>query len=208
MDPLLQALLDSVPQPALRIEAVPVPRALARVYAGAEREGLRTGDALTPRQIGLLAAAGEARVDVYPRPTVAVFSFGDALLQAGERQAEGRLHDAASPMLQALLAEQRIESLAWPALPQHPDRIDAALGDALDSFDLVLLSATEAAGPVLSERLPRLGVPMPTGDSAPRAWRSSRARLLWLDSEPDVLLEQFASWVAPTIAALQYRSHA
>lgn len=207
MDPLLQALFDSVPQPALRIEAVPVPRALGRVYAGVAREGLQPGDALTPRQIGLLAASGEARADVYPRPTVAVFSFGDALLQAGEPQAEGRTHDAASPMLQALLAEQRIESLAWPALPQHPERIDAALGDALDSFDVVLLSATEAAGPVLAERLPRLGVPMPTVEGAPRAWRSSRARLLWLSSKPAELLEQFAGWVAPTIAALQYRSH-
>lgn len=207
MDPLLQALFDSVPQPALRIEAVPVPRALGRVYAGVAREGLQPGDALTPRQIGLLAASGEARADVYPRPTVAVFSFGDALLQAGEPQAEGRTHDAASPMLQALLAEQRIESLAWPALPQHPERIDAALGDALDSFDVVLLSATEAAGPVLVERLPRLGVPMPTVEGAPRAWRSSRARLLWLSSKPAGLLEQFACWVAPTIAALQYRGH-
>lgn len=208
MDPLLQALIDSVPQPALRTEAVPVPRALGRVYAGATRAGLRAGDALTPRQIGLVAEVGEARVEVYPRPTVAVFSFGDALLQAGELRAEGRMHDAASPMLQALLAEQRIESLAWPALPQNPDRIDAALGDALDSFDLVLFSATEAAAPVLSERLPRLGVPMPAVDGAPRAWRSSRARLLWLDSEPEVLLRQFAGWVAPTIAALQYRGHA
>ncbi|SDD47805.1 hypothetical protein [Aquimonas voraii] len=208
MDPLLQALTESVPQPALRTEAVPVPRALGRVYAGMTGQGLRAGDALTPRQIGLLAASGEARVEVYPRPTVAVFSFGDALLQAGEPRAEGRLHDAASPMLQALLAEQRIESLAWPALPQHADRIDAALGDALDSFDLVLLSATEGAAPVLRERLPRLGVPMPAVAGAPRAWRSSRARLLWVDSEPEALLRQFSGWVAPTIAALQYRSQA
>lgn len=206
MDPLLQALIDSVPQPALRTEAVPVPRALGRVYAGMAREGLRAGDALTPRQIGLLAEMGEARVEVYPRPTVAVFSFGDALLQAGETSAEDRMHDAVSPMLQALLAEQRIESLAWPALPQHPERIDAALGDALDSFDLVLLSATEAAVPVLHHRLPRLGVPLPGTDGGPRAWRSSRARLLWLDSEPESLLRQFSGWVAPTIAALQYRS--
>lgn len=206
MDVLLQALIDSVPQPALRTEAVPVPRSLARVYAGVVRDGLRPGDALTPRQIGLLAEAGDARVEVYPRPTVAVFSFGDALLQAGDPPMEGRLHDSASPMLQALLAEQRIESLAWPALPQHAQRIDAALGDALDSFDLVLLSATSAAAPVLLERLPRLGVAMPAAEEAPQAWRSSRARVLWLASEPELLLQQFARWVAPTLAALQYRS--
>ncbi len=208
MDALLQALIDSVPQPALRTEAVPVPRAMGRVYAGRSRDGLNPGDALTPRQIGQLAETGDARVDVYPRPTVAVFSFGDALLQAGESPVEGRWHDSASAMLQALLAEQRIESLAWPALPQHAERIDAALGDALDSFDLVLLSATPAAAPVLLERLPRLGVAMPVVQDAPRAWRSSRARVLWLAAEPELLLRQFAGWVAPTVAALQYRARA
>ena len=206
MDALLQALVESVPQPPLRIETVPTARALQRVYAGAPRGGLRPGDTLDPRRIGELAAAGLARVEVYPRPTVAVFSFGDAFLQGGESPAPGRVFDAASPMLQALLSEQRIESLAWPALPQAAERIDAARGDALDSFDVVLISATASAGPVLAERLPRLGVPRPSSEAGPRAWRSARARLLWLDAQTDVLLAQFAGWVQPLLQALQYRS--
>lgn len=206
MDALLRALIDSVPTPPLRIEAVPVPRALARVHAGAALPGVKPGDALTPLQIGQLAASGAARVEVYPRPTVAVFSFGDALLQAGETLVESRQHDAASPMLQALLSEQRIESLAWPSLPQQPERIDAALGDALDSFDLVLLTATPAAEAVLLERLPRLGIAMPIVEAGPRAWRSSRARLIWLDADLHTLAAQFQSWVVPTLEALQYRS--
>lgn len=208
VDVLQRALIDSVPQPALRTEAVPVPRALARIYAGAQRPGLMTGDALTPARIGVLASIGEARVDVFPRPTVAVFSFGDALLHAGEPAVPGRLHDVGSPMLQALLAEQRIESLAWPALPQRAERIDSALGDAVDSFDLVLLTATEEAGPVLRDRLPRLGVPLPPVDGGPLAWRSSRARLLWLAADPQRLVAQFARWVVPLLDALQYRREA
>lgn len=206
MDALLRALIESVPRPALRVEAVPVPRALGRVYSGVDLPGLNAGDALTPMQIGLIAARGAARVEVYPRPTVAVFSFGDALLQAGDSDAHGRLHDAATPMLQALLSEQRIESLAWPSLPQQPERIDAALGDAVDSFDLVLITATDAAAPVLLERLPRLGIRFPESASGPRAWRSSRARLIWLEAELDALAEQFAGWVVPSLDALQYRS--
>jgi hypothetical protein len=157
-------------------------------------------------QIGLIAAGGAARVEVYPRPTVAVFSFGDALLQAGESSVHGRCHDVASPMLQALLTEQRIESLAWPSLPHSPERIDAALGDAVDSFDLVLITATDAAAAVLLERLPRLGVRLPQSALGPDAWRSSRARLLWLDAEPSALARQFAGWVVPMLDALQYRS--
>ncbi|MCG6118372.1 MAG: hypothetical protein MEQ07_09305 [Aquimonas sp.] len=205
MDALLQALLESVPQPPLRIEAVAVARALERVYAGAPLQGLQAGDALDPRAIGRLAAAGFARVDVYPRPTVAVFSFGDALLQAGEPLAQGRQHDAATPMLQALLTEQRIESLAWPALPQRAERIAAALGDAVDSFDVVLITGTPEAAPILEEGLPRLGVALHRSIDGPRGWRSSRARLLWLESEPEALVAQFAQWVLPLLQALQYR---
>lgn len=206
MDALLQALIESVPVPALRTEAVPVPRALGRVCARHELEVAAPGDALTPLQIGLVAAKGTARVEVYPRPTVAVFSFGDALLRAGEPDAQQRWHDAASPMLQALLSEQRIESMAWPSLPQQPERVDAALGDALDSFDLVLITATPAAEPILLERLPRLGVALPAVAAGPRAWRSSRARLIWLEADLRMLEAQFKAWVVPILDALQYRS--
>src|SRR5690606_16927730 len=135
----------------------------------------------------------------------AVFSFGDELLHAGETAREGSRFDAASPMLQALLSAQRIESLAWPAL--SPARIEAALGDAIDSFDLVAITATDGAAAALRERLPRWGVPMPEGgEGAPSAWRSSRARVVWLSAEPERLDAQFHGWVVPLLDALQYGS--
>jgi|GEM_PF-5746795 len=204
-DSLLDALLRSVAHPALRTEAVAVARALGRVYAGPGQVGLSAGNALDALHIADLAAQGLARVEVYPRPTVAVFSFGSALLHAGDLPAPGRCFDAASPMLQALLSGCGIESLAWPALAHEPARIDAALGDALDSFDVVLFTATAAAAETLLARLPRLGVAMPiAGSDAPRAWRSARARLLWLQAQPLALQAQFNGWVRPLLAALQY----
>jgi molybdopterin biosynthesis enzyme len=203
IDPLLQALIDSVPRLPLRTEQVPVARAGGRVFAGASQSGLRQGAALSPRDIAALASLGEARVEVYPRPTVAVFSFGDTLLHPGQPAQDGHRFDLAAPMLQALLAMHGIESLAWPALPAA--RIEAALGDALDSFDVVLLSAAEDAADSLRACLPRLAVALPSGgDGAPSAWLSSRARLLLLASSPEELERQFEAFVLPLLAALQY----
>lgn len=203
MDPLLQSLIDSVPKLPLRTEQVPVARAGGRIYAGPARAGLDAGQSLSVRSIGDIAANGEARVEVYPRPTVAVFSFGDALLHLGQAPADGHRFDAAAPMLQVLLAGQGIESLAWPALPAA--RIEAALGDALDSFDVVLISCAEDAESALHSALPSLGVALAGGEEGARAWLSSRARLLWLDSDPERLEQQFGALVAPLLAALQYR---
>ncbi|WP_395790742.1 hypothetical protein [Aquimonas sp.] len=204
-DALTGALLASVPGLPLRTEQVPLPRALNRVYAGAGVLEIATGEPLQALQIAAIAATGAARVEVYPRPTVAVFSFGDALLHAGASPVPGAQFDAASPMLQALLSGLDIESLAWPALPQTPARIEAALGDAVDSFDLVLITATAEAAASLLQCLPRLGIGLPAAAmGGPRGWRSSRARLLWLDSEPAQLQLQFEHWVRPLIAALQY----
>jgi hypothetical protein len=203
-DALTDALLASVPGLPLRTEQVPLPRALNRVYAGAGVLEVATGEPLQALQIAAIAATGAARVEVYPRPTVAVFCFGDALLHAGASPVPGAQFDAASPMLQALLSGLGIESLAWPALPQVPARIEAALGDAVDSFDLVLITATAEAAPALLACLPRLGIAFPPAAEGPRGWRSSRARLLWLDAQPTRLKIQFEAWVQPLIAALQY----
>jgi molybdopterin molybdotransferase len=206
-DPLLLALLDSVPKFPLRTEQVPLARAGSRIHAGGGVTGLDAGMCLGAHELALLAAAGTASVEVFPRPTVAVFSFGDHLLQLGQPAQPDHAFDSAAVMLQVLLAEERIESLAWPALPTA--RITAALEDALDSFDLVLISAGEGAEQALAQALPALGVSLPVGgEGSPRAWLSSRARLLWLDAAPERLSKQFSAWVRPLLWALQYsREH-
>jgi len=204
-DLLLQALVESVPRLPLRTEQVPVARAGGRVHAGTTEHGLTQGAVLSASAIARIAARGQARVEVYPRPTVAVFSFGDRLLHPGQPAQEGHAFDVAAPVLQTLLAAQNIESLAWPALPAA--RIAAALDDALDSFDVVLVSADRDAVDALAAALPRIGVALPHGHSdEARGWLSSRARLLWLASEPERLEVQFRSTVLPLLWALQYRS--
>lgn len=64
---------------------------------------LRRGHRLRPQDIGLLAAAGEPRIDVNKPLAVAIFSTGDELREPGEPLLQGAIHDANRYALRALL---------------------------------------------------------------------------------------------------------
>lgn len=64
----------------------------------------RNGTRLTPGLIGVLAAMGQGRVRVYPRPRVAIVSFGREVVPAHETPAPGQTRDCNGPLLAALVA--------------------------------------------------------------------------------------------------------
>jgi molybdopterin molybdotransferase len=123
--------------------------AIARPAAEDVRSGecvLRAGSVLTPAMLGLAAAVGMPTLRVARKPTVAVFTTGDELRPPGDSLGAGQIYDSNRVLLQALLAADGYESVAWPALPDSPARIEAALRDACDSFDLVLTCGGVSAG--------------------------------------------------------------
>jgi len=119
-------------------------------YAGEDvRAGdrvLRTGDALTPSRVALAAALGHAQVEVARRPTVAVFTTGDELVEPGIPLQPGQIHDSNRELLMGLLRAEGIEPTAWPTLPDDPSRLASALRDAASSFDVVITCGAVSAG--------------------------------------------------------------
>lgn len=85
---------------------------------------LRAGTRLRPQEIGLLALTGRASVRVQPRPTVAVLSTGDEIVDPSQRPGPGQIRNSNGPMLVAQaaragaapqmldIAGDRVESLA------------------------------------------------------------------------------------------------
>jgi len=185
-------------------ERVPLARARGRVLAeaivvvGADGARLPSGHRLLPADLGTLAVRGLAEVPCARRPTVAVFSSGDALRPPGQVLGAGERHDAARPVLLALLQAMGLDPVAWPILPGDPQRAASALHDAAQAFDLVI-ACSEAD----DERGPRLSTLIEGAIAAPFGERAPRAVLLSLPDDPERLEAMWAATGEALIDAMQ-----
>jgi molybdopterin molybdotransferase len=171
------------------------------------------GSTLTPVAIGMLASLGFEGVPVAPRPSVAVFTSGDELRPPGSVLAPGEIYDSNRLLLQSLLAEEGIATLAWPALPDDAERIGSALADASEAYDLILTCGGVSAGekdllPGLLAKHGRIrfwkvrmrpGMPVLFGE-----W--NRALVLGLPGNPVSVLATFRRLALPLLDAMQGRS--
>jgi len=108
---------------------------------------LRKYQVITPREVGLLAAAGVAGVPVYRKPRVAIFSSGDELIKPGDPFTFGRVYDTNGPAVVASVVECGGDAQFLGILPDDysviKERVKAALGDA----DIVISSGSTSSGP-------------------------------------------------------------
>ena len=109
-------------------------------------EVMRKGQVLTPARIGLAAALGLATLPVARRPTVAVFTTGDELVEPGLPLRPGQVYNSNRDLLMGLLRAEGLEPTAWPTLPDDPERMQVMLADAASAFDVVITSGGVSAG--------------------------------------------------------------
>jgi molybdopterin molybdotransferase len=107
---------------------------------------LAAGAALTPSRIALAASQGLADVEVARKPTVAVFTTGDELVEPGLPLAPGQLYNSNREQLMGLLRADGLDPVAWPNMPDDPAQVESALRHAGHAFDLVLTCGAVSAG--------------------------------------------------------------
>ena len=107
---------------------------------------LRAGHALSPFDIGLLAAAGHTAVEVRCRPRVAVIPTGDELRSPGEPLEPHHTIDSNCPMLAAQAAADGAVPTIHPRIPDDPQRLGEEVMRAVLQNDLVLLVAGSSRG--------------------------------------------------------------
>ncbi|KRG71214.1 gephyrin-like molybdotransferase Glp [Pseudoxanthomonas dokdonensis] len=173
---------------------------------------LQAGMTMTPARIGLVASLGLAGLSVARRPTVAVFTTGDELVEPGMPLQPGQIYNGNRDMLMALLRQQGLEPTAWPSLPDDPQRIQSMLLDAASAFDLVITSGGVSAGEkdhlpaLLSEHgrihfwkvLMKPGMPVLLG-------QLQQALVLALPGNPVSSLATFVSLGIPLLDTMQRR---
>ena len=132
----------------VRVRAAVVPRQNvgrrgADVTAG--QTVVHAGDTLSPARVGAIAATGAISVDVFARPSVALLSTGNEIVEPGERLAPGQIYDINRFTLGALV--RRHGGVPAP-LPIAGDSM-GALSEALDralSHDIVIFSGGSSVG--------------------------------------------------------------
>jgi len=107
---------------------------------------LHAGQRLTPARVSLAASLGVPSLTVYRRPTVAVFSSGDELVEPGLSLAPGEIYDSNRELLMGLLRAEGLEPTAWPRLADDPKQVEIALRDAGCAFDLIVTCGAVSAG--------------------------------------------------------------
>ena len=179
---------------------------------------LAPGHRLVAADLGALAAVGVAEVPVARRPTVAVFTGGDALRPPGSSLAPGERFDACRALLMALLQDAGLEPTAWPILPGDPSRAASALADAAQAFDLIVacveadpegrprwapLLEGERAADVVQIPLESDAGAMRIALAAPLGARAPRSVCLMLPEDVEAIAKTWASTGARLIDAMQ-----
>ena len=103
------------------------------------------GDRLTPGRLGLIAAAGRARVRVHRNPRVAVIATGDEVRLPGTPLAQGQLYASNAVTLEAWCRRFNCATVLT-IVPDRRETILAALQRAGQTCDAVLTSGGAWSG--------------------------------------------------------------
>ena len=118
-------------------------------YAGTDiargETTLRVGQALTSREIGVLAAIGQSTVDVFRKPRVAVISTGDEIVAPGQPLRPGTVYDSNAAILAAAVCELGGEPHVLGIAPDDETELQTMLDSAMDC-DVILLSGGTSKG--------------------------------------------------------------
>jgi putative molybdopterin biosynthesis protein len=104
---------------------------------------------LRPVDLGALAGAGHVNVSVYRRPRVAVIPTGSELVTletAAESISPGQIIEYNSIVLAAQVESWGGQATRWPIVPDKFEAIQAAVLQAAQYHDLVLVNAGSSAG--------------------------------------------------------------
>jgi molybdopterin molybdotransferase len=108
---------------------------------------LQTGASLGPAELGVAASVGRAELMCANRPRVAVLVTGDELTEPGTALAPGGIYSSNAYALSAQVERAGGELVGRITVPDEREGTRAALADALDRADVVIVSGGVSVGP-------------------------------------------------------------
>ena len=106
---------------------------------------LRAGGVLNPSRIGALAALGLVDVEVYTRPTCAILSTGNEIIDPGQDLAPGQIYDINKFTLSTIITEQGGVAVPFQTSPDTIADLEAAIDRCL-ACDVLVFSGGSSVG--------------------------------------------------------------
>src|SRR5687768_4754817 len=106
---------------------------------------LRAGDVLNPSRIGAVAALGVTHVPVYARPSVAILSTGNEIVEPGAELKPGQIYDINRYTLSTVNAEHGGTPVVYQTANDTLDDLQLAIDRCLDE-DLLVFSGGSSVG--------------------------------------------------------------
>ncbi|MBS0203373.1 MAG: molybdopterin biosynthesis protein [Planctomycetes bacterium] len=107
---------------------------------------LRAGTVLTSRETGVLAALGEATVEVWKQPRVAIISTGNEIIAPGQPMRPAAVYDSNSQVLADAVRELGGQPRFWGIVRDDLAELRRMLQGALLESDVVLMSGGTSKG--------------------------------------------------------------
>jgi len=106
---------------------------------------IRAGDVLNPSRIGALAALGIGEVEVYARPTVAILSTGNEIIDPGRELQPGQIYDINKFTLSTIVQEHGGVPVPFATAQDTIEALELAI-DACVACDLLVFSGGSSVG--------------------------------------------------------------
>lgn len=107
---------------------------------------LTSGTKLEPRHIGVLAALGVSEVSVFKRPSVAVISTGDELVDVTESPKGAQVRDINSYTISTALMELGCDVKKIGIVVDDLPLLESKIADAVSTCDMVIVSGGSSVG--------------------------------------------------------------
>ena len=106
---------------------------------------LRDGDLLNPSRIGALAALGVSDVEVYARPTIAILSTGNEIVDPGQPLEPGQIYDINKFTLTTIIREHGGDPRPFATAQDTIEALERAIDECLES-DVLVFSGGSSVG--------------------------------------------------------------
>jgi molybdopterin molybdochelatase len=106
---------------------------------------LPSAHCLRPHEIAALASYGISEIPI-PTLRIALIPTGSELVTAGKKPGAGQAVESNTLLAKAMLEETGVQCTRYPIVPDDPDRIRKTLAEAVETHDLIILSAGSSAG--------------------------------------------------------------